>query len=81
MLILPYFALVQNAAYPFTFFMNSVAIGLWASRKVFSVLRGQGFNPNTIAGSFLEVVDGSMVSKPGTDNSGCHRSDFSVVLR
>ena len=35
----------------------------------------------TIAGSFLEVVDGSIVSKPGTDNFGCHRSDFSAVLR
>jgi hypothetical protein len=31
--------------------------------------------------AFWEVVDGSMVSKPETDNSGCHRSDFSVVLR
>ena len=30
--------------------------------------------------AFWKLVDGSMVSKPGTDNSGCHRSDFSAVL-
>ena len=35
---------------------------------------------STIAARFLEVVDGSMLSKPGTDHSGSDCRGFSVVL-